>query len=134
MEKTNGSMTRIHDRNTEGIRAHAQEKSQHTKRKVDEAIRELLKSDEQFTFGRIATLSGVSRSYLYTHTEVRERIETLRQQQAGRIIAQRTSQPRTAAGRDILLIAKDRRIKELEAENRRLKDQLKVALGKIYEQ
>lgn len=130
----NGSMTSIHERNTEGIRAHAQEKSQKTKRKVDEAIRELLQGDEQITFGRIATLSGVSRSYLYTHTEVRERVEALRQQQAGRIIAQRASQTRTAASRDVLLIAKDRRIKELEAENRRLKNQLKVALGKIYEQ
>jgi cell shape-determining protein MreC len=34
----------------------------------------------------------------------------------------------------VLLAAKDRRIKELEAENRQLKEELKVARGKLYEQ
>jgi cell shape-determining protein MreC len=34
----------------------------------------------------------------------------------------------------MLLAAKDRRIKQLEEENRRLQKELKVALGKQYEQ
>jgi cell shape-determining protein MreC len=34
----------------------------------------------------------------------------------------------------MLLAAKDRRIRELEQENQRLKEELKIALGKLYEQ
>jgi hypothetical protein len=36
-------------------------------------------------------------------------------------------------GGSLLLAAKDRRIKELEQENQRLKEELKIALGKLYE-
>jgi hypothetical protein len=134
MIEKDGRMTDTHIRNVAGITAHAHEKSQKTKRKVDVAIRQLVKSNEHITFNRVAALSGVSKSYLYTRTEVRERIESLRQQQIRRISAQRVTLTRSQASRDVLLVAKDRRIKELEAENRRLKEQLKVALGKIYEQ
>jgi translation elongation factor EF-Ts len=123
-----------HTRNIAGITAYAQEKRQRTKRTVDEPIRQLVKSNENITFNRVAILSGVSKSYLYTCAEVRERIESLREQQTGQTTAQRVMQLRTATGRDVLLVAKDRPIKELEAENQRLKAQLKVALGKIYEQ
>lgn len=34
----------------------------------------------------------------------------------------------------VLLAAKDQRIKALEAENRKLKEELKVVYGKLYEQ
>ncbi len=44
------------------------------------------------------------------------------------------SQGHTDASKDMLLAAKDRRIKQLEEENRRLQKELKVALGKQYEQ
>ena len=101
---------------------------------MDEAIQQLLKQKEPITFHRVATVSGVAKSYLYTCPEVRERIEALRQQHAQTERGQQVSQGRTSASRDVLLAAKDKRIKDLEAENRRLKDQLKVALGKIYEQ
>ena len=40
----------------------------------------------------------------------------------------------TDASRDLVIFAKDRRIKELEAENQKLQQQLKAALAKAYEQ
>jgi hypothetical protein len=40
---------------------------------------------------------------------------------------------KTDASKDLVILAKDRRIKELEAENRRLKEELKGALGKAYD-
>jgi cell shape-determining protein MreC len=50
------------------------------------------------------------------------------------ITTRRTLSQRTEGSREVLLVAKDRRIKELEAENRQLKEELKVARGKWYEQ
>jgi hypothetical protein len=44
-----------------------------------------------------------------------------------------TPQIRTDKTKDVLLAAKDRRIKALEAENRKLKEELKTAFGKLYE-
>jgi len=80
----------------------------------------------------------VTKSYLYAHQDVRERIEALRTQQGQeRFERQWTErqqhQTRTDKTKDVLLAAKDRRIKELEVENRKLKEDLKVAYGKLYE-
>ncbi|GHO94259.1 hypothetical protein KSF_043070 [Reticulibacter mediterranei] len=41
---------------------------------------------------------------------------------------------KTDASRDLIILTKDRRIKELEAENQNLKLQLKVALANTYDQ
>lgn len=38
------------------------------------------------------------------------------------------------SGKDLVILAKDRRIKVLEEENRQLKRQLQIALGKAYDQ
>jgi hypothetical protein len=51
------------------------------------------------------------------------------------IVHQQTHSPaKTDASRDLVIFAKDRRIKELEAENQKLQQQLKVALAKAYDQ
>jgi hypothetical protein len=44
-----------------------------------------------------------------------------------------SSPGKTDVSRDLVILAKDRRIKALEAENQKLQQQLKVALGKAYE-
>jgi hypothetical protein len=41
---------------------------------------------------------------------------------------------KTDASRDLVILAKDRRIKALESENQKLQQQLKVALAKAYDQ
>lgn len=87
----------------------------------------------------MAKAANVTKSYLYAHQDVRERIEALRTQQGQerfeRQWAQRQQhQARTDKTKDVLLEARDRRIKALEAENRKLKEELKVARGKLYEQ
>ena len=57
------------------------------------------------------------------------------QEQIERQWAQRQQQQtRTNQTKDMLLVAKDRRIKALEEENRKLKEELKRAYGKLYEQ
>lgn len=46
---------------------------------------------------------------------------------------QRAKYDKTAKSKDIIIMAKDKRIKELEEENRKLKDQLEILRGKLYE-
>ena len=40
---------------------------------------------------------------------------------------------KTVASRNLVILAKDRRIKELESENQKLQEQLKQALARAYD-
>lgn len=87
-------------------------------------------------FNTVARAATVSKAYLYSQPDLRERIEALRQQGVEQMVRERVTRStgKTDASRDLVILAKDRRIKELERENRKLQQQLKVALGKAYDQ
>lgn len=52
------------------------------------------------------------------------------------MVRERVARPagKTDASKDLVILAKERRIKELEEENRKLKKDLQVSLGKAYDQ
>jgi Family of unknown function (DUF6262) len=125
--------------NTRGLLAHAQRKAEETQQRVHQVIDHLLREQHTVNFNTVAKAAHVTKSYLYAHQDVRERIEALRtklgQERIERQWADRQQhQSKTDRTKDVLLTAKDRRIKALEAENRQLKEELKVARGKLYEQ
>src|SRR6266700_4059034 len=125
--------------NTRGLLAHAQRKAAETQRRVHQAIHQLLQEQQLVNFNTVAKAANVTKSYLYAHQDVRERIEALRtpqgQERLERQWAERQQhQTRTDKTKEVLLAAKDRRIKALAAENRQLKAELKGARGKLYEQ
>src|SRR5437660_2194910 len=124
--------------NINGLLAHAQRKSEETQKRVHQAIDQLLQEQQTVNFNTVAKAANVTKSYLYAHDGMRERIEALRaklgQERIERQYAQRKlHQNKTDNTKDVLLAAKDRRIKALEAENRKLREDLKVAYGKLYE-
>lgn len=124
--------------NTTGLLAHAQRKSQQTLQRVHQAIDQLLREQHTVNFNTVAKAANVTKSYLYAHQDVRERIEALRAQQGQERLERQWAerqqhQARTDKAKDVLLAAKDRRIKALEEENRKLKEDLKVAYGKLYD-
>ena len=123
-------------RNTSGIVAHAHCRKEEKRQRVDQGINRLLREQQAVNFNSVARAAGVSKAYLYTQQDIRERIESLRQQELERALRERTAHSvggKTDGSRDLVILAKDRRIKELEAENRQLQQQLKVALGKAYD-
>lgn len=122
-----------HTRNTEGIRQHAQHKKLSAAMKVDEAIQRLIKLKGKINFNSISMESGISKPYLYNHPEIRERIEMLRKQQEGLPSSVQQKREMTEASKDVLIAAKNKRIRELETENKRLKDELMRLRGKIYD-
>ena len=122
-----------HTRNTEGVRQYAQQKKLSAAVKVDEAIQRLIKQQGKINFNSVSTESGVSKAYLYNHSEIRERIETLRKQQEGIPSAKQVKREMTEASKDVLIAAKNKRIKELETENKQLKDELVKLRGMIYD-
>jgi len=124
--------------NTQGLLAHARRKAVATQNRVHQAIDRLLRDQQTVNFNTVAKVANVTKGYLYAHQDVRERIEALCSQQSQeRLERQWTErqqhQARTDKTKEVLLAAKDRRIKALEAENRKLKEDLKATYGKLYE-
>ncbi|HEY7122995.1 MAG TPA: DUF6262 family protein [Ktedonobacterales bacterium] len=122
-------------RNTEGLQTHAQQRKEATLQRVTEAIDQLIRAQHSITFNSVAQAAQVTKAYLYQQPLLRERIEALREQHQNQAISKRTmrSHAKTDASKDLVILAKDRRIRELEAEVRRLTRELDVALGKLYE-
>lgn len=118
---------------TKGLKAYAKYKSEITLEKVDKAIRELSLTEQKINFNSVSQLSGVSKTYLYNNEEIKNRIEELRQKQLSKTMNQRAKYDKTSKSKDIVILAKDKKIKELEQENKRLKEQLEVLRGKLYE-
>src|SRR5260221_807720 len=123
-------------RNTAGITAHAQLRKQSKRKGVEDAIALLLRDQRPVNFHTVAKTAQVSKAYLYSQQDLRERIEALRQQEVEQVVRKRVthSAGKTDASRDLVILAKDRRIKELEAENQKLQQQLKIALAQAYDQ
>ncbi len=126
-------MAGTHERNTDGLVNNAHRKSEKTVEKVDEAIQRLIKNKGKVNFNSVSEESGVSKAYLYTHPDIRERIETLRKQQEGLSSPKQVKREMTDASKDVVIAAKNKRIKELEEENRLLKQELQKLRGKLYD-
>ncbi len=125
-------------RDTSGLAAHAQSRKEHKRNAVENTLTALLREQKLINFNTVAKAAAVSKAYLYSQADLRERIEALRQQSLEQMVRERAASPlareKTDASRDLVILAKDRRIKALEEENRALKKQLQAALGKTYDQ
>lgn len=119
--------------NTKGLKEYALKRSQMALEKVDKAIRELSLTEQKINFNSVSQLSGVSKTFLYNNQEIKKRIEELRDKQVSKTINQRAKYDKTSKSKDIIIMAKDKKIKELEEENKKLKEQLEVLRGKLYE-
>ncbi|MCR8983036.1 DUF6262 family protein [Brevibacillus laterosporus] len=71
--------------------------------------------------------------YPYNKKEIRNHIEALRGQQDGLSSAKHVKREMTGRSKDVLIAAKNTRIKELETENKQLKDELVKLRGMIYD-
>lgn len=118
---------------TKGLKKYAEEKTIKTLEKVDKAIREISLNGDKINFNSVTIVSGVSKTFLYKNKEVKSRIEDLRKKQVNSEINKRSKYDKTSKAKDIIISAKDKKIKELEEKNRKLEEQLEILRGKFYE-
>ena len=108
----------------------ARRRSQATQQRAVAALRRMDNAGVAVNFESVAKEAAVSRSWLYTHTELRREIERLRGRQnstASALIPER--QKISDASLVRRLEAANERIGELQSDNRRLRDALAEALG-----
>ncbi|MFD2614584.1 DUF6262 family protein [Paenibacillus gansuensis] len=104
-----------------------EKRKQETKEKVEEAIKRLTRSTKAINFNSVAEEAGVSKATLYNHTELKERIDFLRNQQQHVFVDSRIK--RDENNQNAVIASLKRRIeklqkknKELEQENKRLRE------------
>jgi hypothetical protein len=118
-------------------RAHLKQVHQARKAKtiqrVDESIRRLVKAKEGINFNSVATDSGVSKATLYNNPEIRVRIESLRQQQAQVPNPKQIKQEMDENNKDAIIASLKRKMKKLEEENKKLREQLKFSYAEVYQ-
>lgn len=119
--------------NTDGLKIFAQKKKEKTLQKVNETIQRLVREKCRINFNSVSMESGVTKTYLYNNQELRDKIEILRKQQEGLPSPKQIKREMTDASKDILIVAKNRRIKDQTNEIKKLKVELACLRGKIYD-
>jgi hypothetical protein len=117
--------------NSRHLRAAARRRSTDTHQRAVKALRHLDATGAPVTFEAIARTAGVSRSWLYTQTDLRHEIERLRERHRTASPAPLVPDRQRATDTSLLrrLEAATGRIQRLEQDNRELRDALAEALG-----
>ena len=118
------------DREEQLRRLHEQRK-QATKDKVEEAIKRLTKSSKAINFNSVAQKAGVSKATLYNHSELKERINFLRNQQEKAFVDSRLKQDEN--NQNAVIASLKRRIEKLEKKNKELEQENKKLRAKENE-
>ena len=94
-------------RNTTAIMAHATRRREQKRKGVEDAITALLREQKPINFNTVAKAAMVSKAYLYSQPDLRERIEALRQQGVEQMVRERVTRSlgKTDASRDLVILA-----------------------------
>ncbi|ESU34184.1 hypothetical protein G3A_02635 [Bacillus sp. 17376] len=118
--------------NTEPLLRSIEDKKQKAKQKVESTIKEMIKQNEKINFNSVSAKSGVSKPFLYKYIEIKSRIETLRKQEEKLDSPNQVKRNMTEHSKDVIIASLRKKVKHLEEENKKLKDQLKVDWAAIY--
>ncbi|MGG5758502.1 DUF6262 family protein [Bacillus toyonensis] len=110
---------------------HAKRKA-NTYQRVDEAIKRLIKANQTINFNSVSKEASVSKATLYNNKDFRSRIETLRNQQSQVPTPKQVKREMNESNKDALIASLKRKNKKLEDENKKLREQLKVAYADVY--
>lgn len=121
-----------HNPKIDSLVKYNKDKTLKTIKKVDDAIKALTKEKENISFNSISTISGVSKSFLYTNKSIRERINFLRNQQRGLPSRKILKSNITEKSKDVIIESLRRKVEKLEKEKLELARQLNKDLSEIY--
>lgn len=108
------------------------ERTKKAREKAFQAIDCLKVEGNQVNFSTVSQKSGISRHFLYNDSETRKAIEELRKVDVNNEINKRAKFDKTSKSKDVIIAAKDRRIARLEEENKRLRAEVSILRGMIY--
>ena len=118
-----------HD-NSHHLLAAAQRRRADTLERARKALHELGETGERSTVTQIAAHAGVSRSWLYAQPQLRDQLRRLTVSETAESAPARTERGSDASLRQRLTLAHER-IRELDDENRQLRNQIGLLHGQL---
>jgi len=121
-------VTTTRSQRTAALAAAAKAKSQAKTNAAEQAIRKLIKKGEPITFQAVQREAGVSHAFLYSHPELRGRVEQLR----ARNQPHRVSSPASQTSESTLVLALSTQITEMKKRHRDEIQALRAALEQAH--
>ncbi len=119
-------------RNIEGLRQSAQQKSNDTRRRAEEAIALLLRERRTINFNTVAETADCSTAWLYANEDIKQRIIHLRTHQVSKApVKIPKAEQASTMSKDAVIAALRKRVREQTEEIKELKRQLEVAYGQL---
>jgi len=120
-----------YDRAAHLKRLHRERKTK-TYKRIDEAIKRLIKAKGNINFNSVSHESGISKATLYNNSEIRERIESLRLKQTQVPTSRQLKREIDDNNKDAIIDSLRRKIRKLEEEKLELREQLKMVYSEVY--
>jgi len=117
-------------RNLVGLERSTQLRSKAALERARNAIRRMQTDEQSINFRTVAAEAGVSTAWLYKTKLLRERIMKLRT--VSKPIAENTGKDRRLISQERIIATLRLRVKELEAKNKELKEQLELPTASLY--
>lgn len=118
--------------NPDGLRNAAQQKRNEALERTEKAISLMVKQGKKINFQTVAEAAGVSVAYLYKYDAIKQRIDQLRKQQSS-IKALPQKQRASDDSNKAIVTALKKKISDLQAEVRGLRDHIEVVEGRAFE-
>ena len=117
--------------NTRHLITAAQDRADQTRSRAVRALRRLDQAGAAITFEAVAREADVSRSWLYAQADIRDQIQALRARHQPTPSTPRTPHKQAASNLSLLrrLEAATERVRQLEEDNRQLREALAESLG-----
>lgn len=120
--------------NTRNLKESWNRRSTDAKLKAMDAIETLKRENRPVNFNSVHLHSGVSKHFLYQDAEVREKIDSIRKDEGTRKRVWHNKYDKTSKSKDVIIETKDKYIAKLEAENKKLRNELNRLRAMIYEE
>jgi excinuclease UvrABC ATPase subunit len=123
-----------HKRNTTGLARAAKERREETAKRVESAIKLLVKEKKAINFNSISKIANVGKPWLYKEDAVRKQIEHLRDKTRfidDHVQTYSSNKATKKSKEHIIQMLKDR-VHKLEDENKKLHEQVETLYGQFY--
>ena len=122
-----------HKRNTTGLAQAAKDRRAATIKRVESAIKLLIKEKKEINFNVISKIANVGKPWLYKEDTIRNQIENLREKTRfmEHLIHTESLNKASKKSKDhIIQMLKDR-VRKLEMENKKLHEQIETLYGEL---
>ncbi|MDK2800873.1 MAG: hypothetical protein PWP27_1571 [Clostridiales bacterium] len=116
--------------NTTKMLEYAKMRTEQCRNKVDIAISQMLKENLPVNFNSVSNRAGVSKRFLYSHKDIKEKIIKFRSSTSS-ICSKPTKAPLNDSSKDVIIERQKLKIHNLNEEISNLRHELQILYGKL---